>query len=95
MSDEKVVITAEQAESLLHDGAKTVHNFAQVGPMLLGCDYEREDAILAFKTAKLIEIGGWGCRGLKHPIVVHDDTGRHTFFEADMAKVEALERTLG
>lgn len=90
MDEEKFIITPEEAESLLLDGP-TVHNFAQSSFMLLGCDYGREEAIAAFKAAKLIEIAGPTCKAMKHPIAVHEQDGRWTVFEADMAKVEAIE----
>lgn len=89
--DEKVIITPAEAESLLHDGSERIHNFVQAGPVILGCDYDRDRAIEAFKNAKWIEIGGDGCKGMKHPIVVVGPDGRASFFEADMAKVAAFE----
>ncbi|PWJ88400.1 hypothetical protein C8D77_111123 [Mesorhizobium loti] len=88
--DDKFPLTAEEAESLLAEG-EYVHNFMQAGFAILGCDYGRAEAIAAFKAAKSIEIGGDGCKGMKHPIVVFGPDGRHSFFAADMAKVEALE----
>lgn len=91
--DDKVIITAEQAESLLNEG-EYVHNFISTGTMFLGCDFERADAIDAFKKAKQIEIGGDGCKRMKHPIAVFDHNGKLSFFEADMAKVAAMEAAL-
>lgn len=91
-NDDKFIITADEAENLLIDGAEYIHNYANpAAGMMIGCDYERAAAIAAFRKAKLIEIGGYGCRGLRHPIVVHEDDGRYTFFEADMDKVRELE----
>jgi hypothetical protein len=89
--DDKFPLTAEEAESLLHDEGEYIHNFIDGGMMMLGCDFERDSAIKAFKAAKSIEIGGPGCRAMKHPIVVFNQDGRHSFFEADMTKVDALE----
>lgn len=89
-SDDKLIITAAEAESLLHDHAY-VHNFLPAGLLMLGCDYERADAIAAFKAARQIEIGGDGCKAMKHPLAVFDAKGKLSFFEADMAKVEAFE----
>jgi hypothetical protein len=91
MSDEKIIITPNEAEGLLPAG-DTVHNFVNPGVnLLIGADYDRADAIKAFKNAKRIEIGGEQCRNMKHPIVVLGDDGRYSFFEADMAKVDAFE----
>jgi len=82
------MLTAAEATSLLHDG-EYVHNFAQAGFALLGVDYPRAEAIKAFEDAESIELGGEGCQRMKHPIVVFEKGGRHTFFEADMDKVYA------
>lgn len=90
-TDDKFIITADEAASLLVDGAEYIHNFVQADFAIIGCDFDREGAINAFKAAHLIEIGGSACKGMKHPIVVHEEGGRYSFFEADMAKVEALE----
>lgn len=89
-TDNKLIITPDEAESLLQDG-ETVHNFAQAGFAILGCDYDRAAAIKAFREAKSIEIGGSSCKGMKHPIVIWDSDGHYTFFEADMDKVAAFE----
>jgi hypothetical protein len=88
---DKVILTAEQAEEMLLDG-KYVHNFVNPSTnMLVGCDYERADAIAAFKKALQIELGGEQCMRMKHPLVVWDSKTHCSFFEADMAKVEAFE----
>jgi hypothetical protein len=87
--DEKVIITPEEAESLLVAGP-LVHNF-MVGPaMLLGCDYKRADAIEALKKATEIEIAGPIAKDMKHPIAVRQGD-QVSFFEADMDKVAAFE----
>lgn len=94
-SDDKVVIlTPKQAEALLPDG-NYIHNFANpsVG-MMIGCDYERSDAVRALREAKQIELGGEQSKALKHPIVCWHTEKRLTFFAADMAKVEAFETAL-
>lgn len=94
MSDKKIIITAEQAEGLLNDGPR-IHNFVQAGPALVGCDYDREDAIKAFAEAKQIELGGDTCKAIGHGIAVwrHEPGGRESvsFFEADKGKIAALE----
>ena len=90
MSDAKIILTPDEAISLLADG-EYVHNYANPGGMLIGCDYGREDAIKAFRSAKQIEIGGDACKAMRHPLAVWETEKRVTFFEADMAKVAALE----
>lgn len=95
MSDDKLIITAEQAESLLNDGP-TIHNFVQCGgAMLVGCDYDRAEALKAFADAKLIEIGGDGCKTMGHALAVWkgepNDIVSVSFFEADKDKVAAFE----
>lgn len=90
-ADDKMIITPAEAESLLADG-KYVHNYANpAAGMMIGVDYERADAIDAFKKAHSIEIGGDGCKSMKHPIVVWDSPKHYTFFAADMDKVAAFE----
>lgn len=93
MSDEQVLLTADQAISLLPAGA-TVHNFVQSSMMMLGCDYQIADAIKALRDAKSIEIGGPSCKAMKHPIAVFAQDERLSFFEADMDKVAAFEAAL-
>lgn len=89
--DDKMIITPAEAESLLAEG-EYVHNFANPGAgLMVGCDYERANAIEAFKSAHSIEIGGDGCKRMKHPIVVWDSPRHYTFFEADMEKLAAFE----
>jgi hypothetical protein len=90
-TDDRLFITADEAESLLTDEGEYVHNFVDGGMMMLGCDFERDSAVKAFKAAKSIEIGGPGCKAMRHPIVVFEPDGRHSFFEADMDKVAAFE----
>lgn len=91
--DEKMILTPEQAEALLPKG-KYVHNFVNPsGGVMIGCDYDRPDAIKALKDAESIEVAGPGAMAMEHPIAVWDNEGRVSFFAADMAKVEALSAT--
>ena len=92
MSDEKIIITADEAISLLKPG-DTVHNFANpAGGLFIGIDYDRADAEEHIRDAVSREIGGAGCKGMGHALVVHSSETRYTFFETDMKKVEAMER---
>lgn len=88
--DDKMIITADEAVSLFRGGDR-IHNYKQVGHLLMGVDFTRESAEKALRAAPLIEIGGPGCKGAKHPIVMHDAAGGHSFFEADMDKVAEFE----
>lgn len=91
-TQERVIISPAEATALLIDGAEYVHNYANPsGGMFLGVDYDRADAIEAFEKAKQIEIGGEGCKGMRHPLVVWDTDNHYTFFEADMDKISAFE----
>lgn len=81
--DEKIFITPDEAFALIPDG-EYVHNFVSGGMMLVGCDFSRGGARKAFDAAKEIEIGGRQCQAMRHPIVVHEESGRYSFFEADM-----------
>ena len=91
MSDDKVILTPDEAAALFPDG-DYVHNYANPsGGLFLGIDYDRSDAIAALQRAKQIELGGPGCTAMKHPIVVWENERRCTFFEANMDKVKAFE----
>lgn len=92
MSDEdKMIITAAEAESLLPEG-DYVHNYANPGAgMFIGCDYDREAAIEEFKKAVQIEIAGPNCKAMKHLIAVWHNKSHVTFFAADMDRLAAFE----
>lgn len=92
MSDEKIILTADEAISLL-PGGEFVHNYANPsGGIFLGVDYERVDAEKHIREALQCEIGGERCKSMKHALAVWSSENRVTFFETDMAKVEAMER---
>lgn len=94
MSDDKVILTPDQAKDMLADG-KYVHNFANPGAgLMIGCDYDRADAFRALDEAESIELGGPGSMQMKHPIVCHHPEGNFTFFAANMEKVAAFEAAL-
>jgi hypothetical protein len=88
---EQIILTPEEAETLLVEG-ETVHNYANPGPgMFVGCDYERADAVKAIHGALQLEIAGEHCKRMKHALAVWTSKTRCTFFETDPAKVEAME----
>ena len=91
MTDDKITLTPDEAISLLPDG-EYVHNYANpTAGMLIGVDFDRPDAEEHIRKAIQREIGGSGCKGMKHALVVWDNEKHCTFFETDMAKVEAME----
>ncbi len=88
--DNKLIVTPEEAEALLKPG-EYVHNFINPSDSLLvGCDYDRDNAVKALKEADRLEIGGENCKRMKHALVAWKGN-RPSFFECDMEKVEALE----
>lgn len=91
MSDEKMMLTPEEAISLLPDG-EHVHNYVNpAAGMFIGCDYDRADAEEHIKKAIQREIAGPGCQGMKHGLAVWSDNKRVSFFETDMPKLKAME----
>lgn len=91
MTDEKIILTPDEAISILKEG-NYVHNFMQGGFALLGCDYSREDAIKALRDSFQIEIGGDTCKAMQHPLAVWASDDKVSFFEADMQKTLAMEK---
>ncbi len=90
--DEKFLLTADEAISLLADGDH-VHNYANPSAgMFLGVDYERAHAEKHIREAIQREIAGPGCKRMKHALAVWSSQTRVTFFETDMDKVDAMER---
>ena len=91
MTDEKILLTADEAISLLPEG-EYVHNFVNNVPgMFIGCDYERAEAENHIRKALQCEIGGDACKGMKHGLVVWTSKNSLSFFATDMAKLAAME----
>jgi hypothetical protein len=93
VSNTKVILTADQAESLLPPGEQ-VHSFVNPPWGFVGCHNSRKNALRRIREAKLIEIGGERAKRMKHALIVYAREGGYTFFATDMEKVEALERRL-
>lgn len=90
-SDEKMILTADEAIGLLREG-DNIHNIINNIPgIFIGCDYTRADAEKHIRDAVACEIGGAGCKTMKHALVVWSSETRMSFFETDMNKVEAME----
>jgi len=91
-SDDKIILTADEAISLLPDG-EHVHNYINnVVNMFIGCDYTRDEAEKHIRAATACEIGGENCKRMKHALVVWSSADSLSFFATDPEKVEAMER---
>jgi hypothetical protein len=91
VSDEKIILTPDEAISLLPDG-EHVHNYINNAPgLFLGCDYDRADAEEHIRKAIQREIAGPHCQGMKHALAVWSSETKVSFFETDMPKVKAME----
>jgi hypothetical protein len=93
MPETKVILTPDQAESLLPPGEQ-VHSFVNPPWGFVGCQNSRKTALRRIRDAKLIELGGERAKRMKHALVVYAREGGYTIFATDMEKVEALERRL-
>lgn len=74
MSDEIVILTADEAIAMLPDGG-TVHTFRQPAPgMLVGTDWDRDEVIahIGFHGA---ELSGPTATGMGHGLVIRDLVG--------------------
>lgn len=91
MTDEKIMLTADEAIGILPDG-EHVHNYVNPSAgMFIGCDYDRADAEKHIRNAIQREIAGPGCQGMKHGLAVWSSKTRVSFFETDMPKLKAME----
>lgn len=91
MNDEKILLTADEAISLLPEGPY-VHNYKNPGAgLMIGVDFERDSAEQCIRDAVQREIGGPGCQRMKHGLVVWRTETDLSFFETDMDKLKAME----
>ena len=72
MDNDRVMLTPEQAESMLAEG-DTVHTFLNPGGILLGADWNRQEAVDLIKSSHQREIGGSMCQSMGHELVVWRD----------------------
>lgn len=75
MSDEKILVTFEEAVTLLPERSRRIHTYRQVGPILVGADHDRADLLKDMQAAPTIEVGGKGCQTMNHAVVIFDDHG--------------------
>ena len=94
MTQQKVILTADEAISALPDGEYVHSQMNPSGGMFLGCDYDHSDAVELLNNAEQIEIGGPMCRSMGHPLVVwkKDDNRGPIFLEANMDKLNSIEQ---
>jgi hypothetical protein len=78
MKDEREFLTLEAAEAILADGER-VHTYQQAGPMLLGCDMDREDVMKLFREHRP-QLAGPMATKIKHGIVVEIPGDASIFF---------------
>jgi len=91
-SDDKIILTADEAISLLPDG-EYVHNYINnVANMFIGCDYTRDDAEKHIRESVACEIGGPHSKRMNHALIVWSTTTDMSFFATDPERVEAMER---
>ena len=93
MSDTKLILTPDQAESLLPAGER-IHGFVNPPWGFVECDSSRKDVVRLIREARLLEIGGERAKRMKHALVVHAREGGCKLFATDMERVKAVERRL-
>ena len=80
MTDDKILLTPEQAESMLPDGG-SIHTFLNpFANTLIGADWTREEVLNLLRRSPQLELGGEMCQGMNHGLVVKDDD-RNVFIE--------------
>lgn len=90
--NEKVFLTADQAESLLPDG-ENIHTFRNTSGALIGCDWHRESILSALKQhEKTIELTGHVATSMRHGIVIND--GSALFIETDKIKLDDFNNSI-
>jgi len=72
MSDERIVLSKEQALSMLGDGDE-IHTFRTPGMgIMLGADWKRQSILDAIEDNEC-ELGGPMCQRMNHGLIVHVD----------------------
>lgn len=87
-TDDKVLLTAEQAISALAT-TERLHTYVNPAGILIGADWDRSTALKFLEGAARIEIAGHMARGMGHGIVA--TSGRVVFFAHDEDALAALE----
>lgn len=93
MSEDKIILTKEQAISLIGDG-QDIHTFRSGHGILVGADHSRKELLESIERAKLIEIGGEACKRMGHGLVVWTSNTDPLFVQADKVLLESIENSL-
>jgi hypothetical protein len=81
MSDDKCLLTPDQAIAMLDPDGENIHTLRSAPLCMLGADWERSDLIKAIRTAAGLEIGGDMCKGMNHGLVVWTERDNPLFVE--------------
>ena len=79
MSDAKIILTPEQALSMLPNGDQ-IHTFRSASVALIGADWDRVDLEKAIRE-NVCEVGGVHCQAVNHGLVVWTDKTDPLFVE--------------
>jgi hypothetical protein len=90
MSDERILLTKEEAIELLGD-REDIHTFRSGMNVLIGADHSRASLLDSIEHAVQIEIGGEMCKKTGHGLVVWTSNTDPLFVEADKEAIEKLE----
>jgi len=81
VTDEKVLLTADQAIAMLPD-KETIHTFVQsAAGLLLGADWTREYTLAAIQASTHIELTGPSAASMGHHFVI-EHRGRAVYVES-------------
>lgn len=90
MEQEPRFLTTQEAINLLNDDER-IHTFRNPAGILLGCDNDRSRILEIINEAKTIQIGGAGCRNLKHALVIEERNGSMLFVETNQDKLNEFD----
>ena len=89
----KKIITSEEAIELLPEGDE-IHTFYNMGMIIIGADWEREDVIEKLEAVDVIELTGECARSMNHGICAYNHgclQAEILFIETDMAKLNSFD----
>lgn len=93
-SDTQILLTPEQAISVLPEG-DSVHVYTNPVPGVnIGADWDRGKLVETINKAVAREIGGSNCRSMKHGLIVWETNTHPLFVEHVESKLAELEDQL-
>jgi hypothetical protein len=96
MSEDKCLLTAEQAIAMLDPTAEEIHTFRSTSMVLIGAHWGRKDLIEEIESACGREIGGEQCQRKNHGLVIWTEPNHPLFVECreglDYESMEAMIR---